>query len=237
MCCLSFAFGQNDLANAVSPGLASFFIWKEGIASSVDIPRWALFTCGFIIFLGMGTKKAQRVTRAEINVASQYDFVELYAPEWCKKLAQLFIRKHTEEPISPAPSLNLRNKKIHYDPLRASVIMAVSASVIASASGMGIPVSTTYVGFAAVLATGWGDKVFSGGDSDKKAGRAIWVITCWFLGGVIALIASAIMGRMIFSLGVLGLGLGLAINLGCRWYFDKISEVHEKRHHKSGIKN
>lgn len=237
MCCLSFAFGQNDLANAVSPGLASFFIWKEGMASSVDIPRWALFTCGFIIFLGMGTKKAQRVTRAEINVASQYDFVELYAPEWCKKLAQLFIRKHTEEPIFPAPSLNLRNKKIHYDPLRASVIMAVSASVIASASGMGVPVSTTYVGFAAVLATGWGDKVFSGGDSDKKAGRAIWVITCWFLGGIIALIASAIMGRMIFSLGVLGLGLGLAINLGCRWYFDKISEVHEKRHHKSGIKN
>ncbi|MEO1878883.1 MAG: inorganic phosphate transporter, partial [Methylococcales bacterium] len=44
MCCLSFAFGQNDLANAVSPGLASFFIWKEGMASSVDIPRWALFT-------------------------------------------------------------------------------------------------------------------------------------------------------------------------------------------------
>ena len=115
--------------------------------------------------------------------------------------------------------------------------MAVSASVIASASGMGIPVSTTYVGFAAVLATGWGDRVFSGGDSDKKVGRAIWVIACWFLGGAIALIASAIMGKMIFSLGVLGLALGLAINLGCRWYFDKRSEAHEKLHHQSGFKN
>ena len=30
--------------------------------------------------------------------------------------------------------------------------MAVSASVIASASGLGLPVSTTYVGFAAVVA-------------------------------------------------------------------------------------
>ena len=175
MCCLAFAFGQNDLANAASPGLASFFIWKEGLSSSVDIPRWALFFCGFLIYLGMGTKKAQRVTRAEVNVASQHDSVELYAPSWCKALGRLFI-KPDETSLSPAPTLNENNKKVHYDPLRASVIMAVSASVIAFASGMGIPVSTTYVGFAAVLATGWGDKVFAGGDSEKKAGRAIWVI-------------------------------------------------------------
>ena len=236
MCCLSFAFGQNDLANAASPGLASFFIWKEGMVSSIEIPRWALFICGFLIFLGMGTKKAQRVTRAEINVASQYDSVELYAPEWCKKLARFFMKDNDDKPISPAPSLNFRHKKVHYDPLRASVIMSVSASVIASASGMGIPVSTTYVGFAAVLATGWGDKIFSGGDSDKKAGRAIWVISCWFLGGGIAMIASALMGRMIFEHGVLGLALGVVINLTTRWYFNKRSEVHEKVYHTSGNK-
>ena len=235
MCCLAFAFGQNDLANAASPGLASFFIWKEGLTSSVDIPRWALFGCGFLIFLGMGTKKAQRVTRAEVNVASQYDSVELYAPEWCKKLGSLFIKKNGG-PLSPAPSLNERNKKVHYDPLRASVIMAVSASVIAFASGLGIPVSTTYVGFAAVLSTGWGDKVFAGGDSEKKAGRAIWVIFCWFLGGGIAMVAAAMVAKLIHSQQVLGLAIALAANLLTRWYFDKRSEVHERTYHQAGVK-
>ncbi len=235
MCCLAFAFGQNDLANAASPGLASFFIWREGLATSVDIPRWALFACGFLIFLGMGTKKAQRVTRAEVNVASQYDSVELYAPNWCKSCARLFVKNSgSDQPLSPAPSLDSRNKKMHYDPLRASVIMSVSASVIAFASGLGIPVSTTYVGFAAVLATGWGDRVFAGGDSEKKAGRAIWVIFCWFMGGFIAMVSAAFIAKIIFSWQLFGLALALFANLYTRWYFDKRSEAHERLHHKSG---
>ena len=84
MCSLAFAFGQNDLANAASPGLATFFIWKNGMMSSaMSIPQVALFGCGILIFFGMTTKKAQRVTRAEVNVASQYDSVALYAPKWC----------------------------------------------------------------------------------------------------------------------------------------------------------
>ena len=71
MCSLAFAFGQNDLANAASPGLATFYIWKDGMmASAMSIPRVALFGCGALIFFGMTTKKAQRVTRAEVNVAS-----------------------------------------------------------------------------------------------------------------------------------------------------------------------
>ena len=91
MCCLAFAFGQNDLANAASPGLASFFIWQGDMTGAVDIPRWTLFICGFLIFLGMTTKKAQRVTRAEVNVASQYDSVNLYAPKWTMAIARLFV--------------------------------------------------------------------------------------------------------------------------------------------------
>ena len=49
MCCLAFAFGQNDLANAASPGLASFFAWEQGMTAKVDIPRWTLFICGFLL--------------------------------------------------------------------------------------------------------------------------------------------------------------------------------------------
>ena len=30
MICMAFAFGQNDLANAASPGLASWILWQHG---------------------------------------------------------------------------------------------------------------------------------------------------------------------------------------------------------------
>ena len=237
MCSLAFAFGQNDLANAASPGLATFFIWKNGMMSSaMSIPQVALFGCGILIFFGMTTKKAQRVTRAEVNVASQYDSVALYAPKWCMSLARKFVKVDKNEVLAPAPSRDENQKKIHYDPLRASVIMAVSASVIASASGLGLPVSTTYVGFAAVVATGWGDKVFAGGDADIKAGRAIWVVTCWFLGAFISVVAAAIISYMIFKLSVVGIALALALNLGIKFYTTKLSDEHEIKYHKSSDK-
>ena len=121
MCCLAFAFGQNDLANAASPGLASFFIWKEGLSSSVDIEMGVILLWIFDI-PRHGHKESTKVTRAEVNVASQHDSVELYAPSWCKALGRLFI-KPDETSLSPAPTLNENNKKVHYDPLRASIIM------------------------------------------------------------------------------------------------------------------
>ena len=54
MICMAFAFGQNDLANAASPGLASYTLWSHGgaatdladLASEIDIEHWKLFCCG-----------------------------------------------------------------------------------------------------------------------------------------------------------------------------------------------
>ena len=235
MCCMAFAFGQNDLANAASPGLASFFIWQQdGMAGAVEIPRWALFACGILIFLGMTTKNAQRVTRSEVNVGSQHNEVALYAPRWTLKLARLFVSPSPsqEEVLAPDPDRNERNKKIHYDPIRASVILAVCASVIAFASGMGLPVSTTYVAFAAVVATGWGDKVFSGGDGDLKIARAIWVVSCWFLGGALAMVACMIVAAVVNNLHVLGIAIAMAANFGIRYFYKKRGDIHDDVFHK-----
>ena len=248
MICMSFAFGQNDLANCASPGLANWLIWKEGLsdASQMSIPLWTLFGCGFLMFLGMRTKRAQRVTRAEINTASQQSKVNLYAPAWCIALA----RKLTKDEgvpqdddseitdVAPDATRNDAGKKLHYDPLRASVILAVSACVIAFASGLGLPVSTTYVGFAAVIATGWGDRIFTRGRSDVKMGRAIWVVVSWLMGALIAALASAILALMIYKLSWFGLILAFGLNFSLRIFFSKRADQHEEEHHikKTGRK-
>ena len=240
MICLAFAFGQNDLANAASPGLAGLALWRSGggpgeladIASKIPIPVWALFGCGVLISLGMFTQHAQRVTRAEVNTGSQFDHVSLYAPRWCKALARPLIRLRGQRPsLAPESELSEGGKKLHYDALRASVITGVSASVIAFASGRGLPVSTTYVAFAAVLGTAVSDRVFTRGDADVKVGRAIWVITCWFLAPLIAILAAGGVARLVYHLSAWGLILAIVLNFAIRLALKRRSDAHEQRHH------
>ncbi|MCB9228572.1 MAG: inorganic phosphate transporter [Deltaproteobacteria bacterium] len=245
MICMAVAFGQNDLANCASPGLAVWLIWREGVgdAGRISIPLWTLFGCGFLMFLGMRTQRAQRVTRAEINTASQQSKVRLYAPVWCVRLAGLLLRaqhpavsgapRSTSEvsDVAPEPTRNEEGKKFHYDPLRASVILAVSACVIAFASGLGLPVSTTYVSFAAVIATGWGDRIFSRGRSDLKLGRALWVVVSWLMGAVLSALASFLLAFMISRLTWIGLALAFILNFTLRYFFRKRADRHEITHH------
>lgn len=239
MLCMAFAFGQNDLANCASPGLAAVWLWRHAEAgtaqaTSVDIPVWALFGCGALMALGMGTRNAQRVTRAAVNTGSQFDHIALYAPRWCRALARRFLPKGSgaDQPLAPRPALDAAGKRMHFDPLRASVIMSISASVIAFASSRGLPVSTTYVAFAAVVATGMADRVMSYGDADLKIGRAIWVVTSWFLAAGIAMVAAGLAALAIIRLGLAGMAAVAASNFALRGVIRVRADRHERKHHE-----
>jgi len=238
MICLSFAFGQNDLANCASPGLSSLWLWQNQemgvtIASKISIPMWALFGCGILMVLGMFSKNAQRVTRAAVNTGSQYDHVALYAPKWCRRIAKTFMKEQPEIELAPPPQRDDQGKRVHFDPLRASVIMSVSAGVIAYASSSGIPVSTTYVTFACVLSTGMADGVLTRGDGDRKIGRAIWVIFSWFSGALLAMAASGLTAMILFKLEIVGLAICLVANFAIRRLVTKRSALHDEKFHKN----
>ncbi len=237
MMCLAFAFGQNDLANGASPGLSAFWLWKHADvgtaeATKMSIPVWLLAGCGALLVVGMTTRSAQRVTRAAVNTGSQYDHIALYAPNWCKALARRLLRLRPAGPdLAPPPHRTETGKRVHFDPLRAAVIMSVSASVIAFASSNGFPVSTTYVTFAAVVATGMGDRTMSRGDADLKIGRAIWVVFSWFAGGLVALLATGTVAWVLLKAGTIGVAVGLAGNLALRTYVKFRSDRHERQYH------
>lgn len=237
MLCLAFAFGQNDLANGASPGLSAFWLWKNAeqgsrIASSIEIPWGMLALCGLLMVIGMTTKSAQRVTRAAVNTGSQFDHIALYAPGWCRAIARQILRLRPQGPdLAPPPHLSDQGKRIHFDPLRAAVIMSVSASVIAFASGKGYPVSSTYVTFAAVVASGMADRTMARGDADLKIGRTIWVIFSWFAGGLLALVAGAVVAFLMLKAGTIGLLLALGGNFALRAFIRLRADRHEKKYH------
>ena len=228
MVSMAFAFGQNDLANCASPGIAIFMIWSQGLAGSLkmNVPVWSLALCGFLMFLGMMTQRARRVSMAEIKTGSKHDNVVLYAPKWCLKLASMLLQIFNSIDSKSEPQKTPEITENHYDGLRASVILSVSACVIAFASSQGLPVSTTYVAFAAVIASGWGDKVFAGGQAELKVGRTIWVISGWFLGALGAFVASCFTTLIIYQTGA----IGIATCLGIFIYFKSVAKSKGENH-------
>jgi phosphate/sulfate permease len=222
MIAMGIAFGQNDLANCASPGLATITLlrnWDMGTAAATQIPIdwYLLLGCGVLLFLGMRTKNATRVTKAAVRTGSQTDHVGLYAPRWCIAVAQrLVTHRPGDASLAPRARFTERGKRIHFDPLRASVIMCISASVIALASSYKLPVSTTYVTFAAIVGSAMGDRVFEQGDAALKLARAVWVVASWFLAAAIAAVFTGIVCVIIHLLGVFGLAATVAANLFLR---------------------
>lgn len=237
MVCMGFAFGQNDLANSASPGLASWNLYQQSDkvqpvveATELEINRWLLVGCGFLLLIGMASKNAQRVTRAEVNTGSMSHNVTLWAPKWCISLARLLIRLRGRQPtLAPPAMVTPLGKRMHYDPLRACVILTVSASVIATASSFGLPVSTTYVAFAAVVATGAADRILQRGDADLKLARTIWVVFSWFASALIAAIAAGCVCMLIYKAGVVGALIGVGANLAVRIVMKKRADIQEER--------
>jgi len=240
MVAMAVAFGQNDLANCASPGLATLtliFNWDAGTvaATEVDIHPALLFGCGVLLFLGMRTKNATRVTKAAVNMGSQTDRVSLYAPRWCLVIGQLLTaRRRGAASLAPRPSHLPEGKRAHFDPLRACVIMCVSASVIALASSYKLPVSTTYVTFAAVVGSAMGDRIFQRGDAALKLARSIWVGFSWFLAAAIAAVFTGVVCAIIHSsvanhLGVAGLVVVVLANVYLRRIFKRRGDVQAAR--------
>lgn len=231
MLAIAVAFGQNDLANCASPGLASFMILREGaFHAKVPVPAYLLFGCGVLLFIGMLTRNAQRVTRAEVNTGSQSDIVRLYSPRWCLRLAKwLRPEQRPEEALAPREPLVTEGKHQHYDALRAAVITSVSASVIAFASSLSFPVSTTYVSFAAVVSTGWSDRIFQRGDAAPKIARTIWVVFCWFFSAVLAASLTAVVALLVSNLATVGILIALAANITVRTYMKRRADRQDAR--------
>ncbi len=245
MVALAFAFGQNDLANCASPGLAAIALLKghlNGLTiadiNKVPIDSWALLGCGVLLMFGMMSKNAQRVTRTAVSAGSAGDHVEVWAPRWCIRVANYLISRQRAAPsLSPAITKTHRGKTLHYDPLRACVIVCVSACVIATASGLGLPVSTTYVAFSAVVATGMADRVFVRGDAALKLGRSIWVVFSWFAAAGIATIAAGVTCVIVYrayNWGVGGAGMVICVlaNLLLRRVVKRRADALEARVHR-----
>ena len=88
-----------------------------------------------------------------------------------------------------------------FDLVRASVNLMVASVLIAFASSLKLPLSTTYVTFMVAMGTSLADRAWGSGSAPQRVAGVLNVIGGWFMTAAGAFTVSGLMALLIYSGG------------------------------------
>lgn len=220
---LALAFAGNDLVNFIGVPIAGFdaFAIARG-AGSDSIMMGALnepatthilyvLAAGTIMVLTLWTsRKAMHVTETEISLSAQSEDAQ---PQYSSSLFSRTLVRATLntvnffDRVTPAPVkrfvasrfewADIEHSGAPYDMIRATVNLTTSSLLIALATSLKLPLSTTYVCFMVAMGSSLADRAWGRESAVYRITGVVTVIMGWFvtaLGGfLIALVVSAIL--------------------------------------------
>lgn len=215
-----------------SSGVAPSEFNMAGLRESVPAEPFILFTSGAIMVLTLWfSKKSRTVSETEINLARQEEGHEKFEPnllsrllvkmstqiamfaeyvlpkEWMKKIDQRF-----EKPVIDLP----RDKTYElpaFDLIRASINLTVSGILIASATSMKLPLSTTYVTFMVAMGTSLADRAWGRESAVYRVAGVLKVIGGWFFTAFVAFTAAGIIASLIYLGGATMIAVLLLVTI------------------------
>ena len=228
---LAFAFAGNDLVNFVGVPLAAYESYNSFIASgvaanlftmeslkqAVQTPTIFLLLSGLIMVLTLWfSKKAHRVVQTSISLSSstqgeQEQFGSSLPGRVIVRSALRFgtlvnqfmpaaIRKGIDSRmVKPQPVKG--EMALPFDYVRASVNLVVAAILIASATSLKLPLSTTYVTFMVAMGSSFADGAWDRESAVYRISGVLMVISGWFLTAFSAFTACLVIALIIFNFG------------------------------------
>ena len=225
---LAFAFAGNDLVNFVGVPLAAWDSWKEWQASGAADnafmmggllkPSTAstafLLLSGFVMVLTLWfSKKAHRVIQTSINLSSsrsgtQEQFgasapgrmIVRGAMGLGKVISQIIpmpMQRGIASRFEPLPVVK-GEIPLPFDYVRASINLIVSAILIASATSLKLPLSTTYVTFMVAMGSSFADGAWDRESAVYRISGVLTVISGWFLTALSASSLAAVVAVLVF---------------------------------------
>jgi len=223
------------------------------LSQPVKTPTLFLLIAGTIMVLTLFlSKKARTVQQTEINLARQESGDERFSSS---KISRSVVRgtvgitklmnrivpdrliNFIERRFDPTV-FNKKKKKMKeassFDLLRASVNMFVASILIATATSLKLPLSTTYVTFMVAMGTSLSDRAWGRESAVYRVTGVISVIGGWFFTAVVAFTAAFIMAILLHRGGIIAAvaGFAIAIALLIRTHF-----IHKRRTEKLKIKD
>lgn len=199
------------------------------LSKAVVANPWILMTAGGIMVLTLWfSRKARTVTETEINLARQDVGVERFGSTSLSRAmvrsAMKFNRRYEQyvpERIQRYIDLRFRpvaiseDEQAPFDLIRATVNLTVASILIAMATSLKLPLSTTYVTFMVAMGSSLADRAWGRETAVYRITGVLTVISGWFLTAFIAfsvafLVAMALMyggNWVIYSLAIVCAGI------------------------------
>lgn len=193
-----------DTAVAVSAAGGDISTLKMTALEGKVSVEWAyLFAAGLIMTITLWfSKKARTVTETEINLARQDSGVERFgstslsralvrsAVNFNKRYTKYVphdIQKFVEKRFEPIPEDdNSLVTKAPFDLIRATVNLTAASILIAMATSLKLPLSTTYVTFMVAMGSSLADRAWGRETAVYRITGVLTVISGWFLTAFIA---------------------------------------------------
>ena len=228
---LAFAFAGNDLVNFVgvplaayesyihytTSGVAASIFTMEGLRQAVQTPTLYLLLSGVIMVLTLWfSKKAHRVVQTSINLSSsaggENEQFNASFPGRVIVRSGLALGKVLDQiiPGSVRRGIDSRMEKVPpkpgevplpFDQVRASINLIVASILIASATSLKLPLSTTYVTFMVAMGSSFADGAWDRESAVYRISGVITVVCGWFLTAFCAFTLCAIVNSIVNSGG------------------------------------
>ncbi|HRX29501.1 MAG TPA: inorganic phosphate transporter [Saprospiraceae bacterium] len=222
---LAAAFAGNDLVNFIGvpiAGFQSYLSWvnsgipadqysMEFLSMQVPTPQYLLFAAGIIMVLTLWfNKKAKSVTETEVNLGRQEEGEERFSPNIVARFivkAFAFVSDRTNA-ILPTRVKYIINRNFTntnengedgaFDMIRATVNLVIASLLIAMATNLKLPLSTTYVSFMVAMGTSLSDRAWGRESAVYRIAGVGSVIAGWFLTAFMAFSVSAVFAVLLF---------------------------------------
>lgn len=226
------------------------------LENAVPAEPLILFGAGAIMVLTLWfSKKARTVSDTEIDLARQGEGHEKFSPNM---LSRLLVRSSTQIALAlnsvvpntlqkkidqrfEKPVIDLPKHKSYelpaFDMIRASINLVVAGVLIATATSMKLPLSTTYVTFMVAMGTSLADRAWGRESAVYRVAGVLNVIGGWFFTAFVAFSAAGVLTYLIFigRGAMIAVLLLLAILLLVRNYLSHKNKVKLKMN-KTGLK-
>ena len=237
---LALAFAGNDLVNFIGVPVAGFDAYSiarhagstdilmEGLNENVPANFLILLAAGAVMILTLWTsKKAMHVTETEISLSAQDDDAQqqygssLFSRTIVRAALNVNagIERVIPERVRAAISRRFEFEDVEhsgapYDMIRATVNLTTSALLIAMATSLKLPLSTTYVSFMVAMGSSLADRAWGRESAVYRISGVMTVVAGWFvtaLGGF--LIAFVVGLALIYG----GTPAFIVITVLCGW--------------------
>jgi len=255
---LALAFAGNDLVNFIGVPIGALDAYDIYVAGGKDSSMlmgalasselkanfWYLLIGGAVMVYTLWTsKKAKEVIKTGVDLSRQGDGAEkfdannlsriivrgsMYIGQIINYIMPKSLQLKIDKQFSPTTK-NKKNQDVAFDMIRASVNLMVAAVLIAIATSLKLPLSTTYVTFMVAMGTSFADRAWDRESAVYRVAGVFNVIGGWFVTAMVAFTFAGIVvvtlkfGK-VFAFVAIMILVGIMLYRSSRKYNTKVKE-------------